>query len=109
MIAYRLFSNCRLGSLRKWITPAHAAFAFAGLILLLTAFGPSIRSTLGRNGARNDFVSFYAGAKLVSGCTLYRYDRILEAETRLGMRARPHLMCISACRSTPGCSVPWQV
>ena len=69
----------------RLITPLPAACALAGLIFLSVAIVPGLRSTFGKNGWRNDFVSFYSGAKLLSTCQMYSYNSVFEMQKHLGM------------------------
>ena len=54
-----------------------------GCLLLSVTTGPVIWSTFGPHGARNDFLSFYAGAKLLPTRELYRLQPTLELERRI--------------------------
>lgn len=63
--------------------PIYAALALAGFLVLSIMIGPALRSTFGSQGVRNDFLSFYSGAKLLPACELYRLDATLELQRRL--------------------------
>ncbi len=68
------------------VTPLRAAWALFGVVLLFVAIGPALRSTFSSRGPVNDFLSFYAGSKLLPTAEIYNYKATLDFQRHLGLR-----------------------